>query len=337
LHLRAVFYRGDPLKQTLTRTRAISLVSATIASAAIGSTRGAFAQQSEPLRIAVIPSDIGGEAYYAADAGFFAKAGYRAEFTGIPSGAAISAAVAGGSADVGFSNVVSLAIAHERGLPFTILAPATLHTPDKVTAGILTVAQNAPIRSGKDLNGKTIAINGLNNISDVSVRAWVDQNGGDSKTLKFTELPFPAMPEAVRTGRVDAASIDGANEQLLAQPNSGLRRLANVFNAVGSRWVPSTWFSTTEWVEKHPTAAKAFVRVIAEAGAWANAHHAESADILAKYLRKTPQQVEAVTRAPYALKLTPALIQPSIDLAAKYGVIKKAFPARDLISPLAAG
>jgi NitT/TauT family transport system substrate-binding protein len=243
--------------------------------------------------------------------------------------------VAGGSADIGFSNVVSLAIAHERGLPFTLLAPANLHLPTQVTAGILTALKNGPIKSAKDLAGKVVAVNGLNNISSVSVQAWIDKNGGDWKNVKFAEMPFPQMPEAVRSGHVDAASIDAANEQLLAKPDSDLRRLANVFDGVGTHFTPSCWFTTGTWVSANPAAAKAFVTVMAQAAAWANANHAASASILATYLSKTPQDIDSVTRAPYATRLTPDLVQPSIDAAYKYGLIKAGFPATEMISPLA--
>jgi len=312
----------------------LTAAAALAAGAGIGRTP-AFAQTLQPLRIALIPTDLAGEVYYAEDLGYFKKAGYSVTFTPITSGAAISSAVAGGSVDIGFSNVVSLAIAHERGLPFTVVAPATLHIPSQVTAGILTVLKASPIRTAKDLDGKTIAINGLNNISDASVRAWVDKNGGDSKTLKFTEVPFPQMAQAVLAGRVDAASIDAAHEQLLVKPDSDLRRLANVFDAVSPHFTPSVWFSTTGWIDAHQAAAKAFIAVIEQAAAWGNAHHAASAEILAKYLKKTPQDIQAVTRAPYATGKLGPLVQPSIDLAAKYGLIKTAFPAAEMISPLA--
>jgi NitT/TauT family transport system substrate-binding protein len=297
--------------------------------------RSAGAQALPTLHIALIPSDIAGEVYYAKDQGFFKKAGYDVDFTPITSGAAISAAVAGGSADVGFSNVVSLAIAHDRGLPFTLLAPANLHLPTQVTAGILTVLKSGSIKTAKDLAGKIVAVNGLNNISSVSVQAWVDKNGGDWKSVKFAEMPFPQMPDAVRSGRVDAASIDAANEQLLMKPDSDLRRLDNVFNAVGTHFTPSCWFTTTNWVGANPAEARAFVAVMAQTAAWANANHAASAAILAPYLSKTPQEIDSVTRAPYATRLTPDLVQPSIDAAFKYGLIKKSFPASELISPLA--
>lgn len=293
------------------------------------------AQTLPMLHIALIPSDIAAEVYYAKERGFFKKAGFDVDFTPITSGAAISSAVAGGSADIGFSNVVSLSIAHDKGLPFTLLAPANLHLPTQVTAGILTALKTSPIKTAKDLDGKIVAVNGLNNISSVSVQAYVEGNGGDWKSVKFVEMPFPAMPEAVRTGRVDAASIDAANEQLLMKPDSDLRRLANVFDAVGTHFTPSCWFTTTAWADAHPAAAKAFIAVMAETATWANANHAASAVILAKYLNKTPAAIGAITRAPYATKLTPDLVQPSIDVAAKFGLIKTAFPATDLISPLA--
>jgi len=197
------------------------------------------------------------------------------------------------------------------------------------------VLKNGPIKTAKDLAGKIVAVNGLNNISSVSVQAWVDKNGGDWKSVKFAEMPFPQMPDAVRSGRVDAASIDAANEQLLMKPDSDLRRLDNVFNAVGTHFTPSCWFTTTSWVSANPAEAKAFVSVMAQAATWANANHAASAAILGPYLSKTAQEIDSVTRAPYATRLTPDLVQPSIDAAFKYGLIKKSFPASDLISTLA--
>lgn len=322
----------------MNRLNAIRLASGAAAAFAIGiagPARPAAAQALPVLRIALIPGDISGEADYAKDLGFFKKAGYDVEFLPITSGAAISAAVAGGSADIGFSNIVSLAIAHERGVPFTLLAPANLHVPTQVTAGILTVLKNGPIKSAKDLNGKVVAVNGLNNISSVAVQAYVDKNGGDWKSVKFIELPFPQMPDAVRSGKVDAASIDAANEQLLVKADTDLRRLANVFDSVGTRFAPSSWFTSVSWAEAHPAVARAFIAVMAQAAAWANANHAASAEILSKYIHKTPAEIEAVTRAPYGTKITPDLVQPSIDAAAKYGLIKTIFPASELISPLA--
>jgi NitT/TauT family transport system substrate-binding protein len=297
--------------------------------------RPASAQELAVLNVAAIPSDISGSAYYAADNGYFKKGGLNATFLGLTSGAAIAAAVLGGAADVGYSNVISLAIAHSRGLPITMLFPANMHVHDAPTAGLLSVKKTSPITTGKDLNGKIMAVIGLNNIADIAARAWIDKNGGDSKTVKSVELPFPEMKAALEADRVDAAVLDTTGDPLLGKPGDTLRLIASTFDAVSTHFAPSVWFSTTEWVTKHPAAAKAFVAAMRESAVWANGHHRESAEILSKYAHVTPAQINTFVRATYGDRLTADLIQPNIDVAAKYAVIKAAFPAADVISNVA--
>ena len=68
-----------------------------------------------------------------------------------------------------------------------------------------------------------------------------------------------------------------------------------------------------------------------KAATWANAHHPDSARILATALNKPVDEIDAIQRVPYITHLTPALIQSSIDLAARYGIIKAPFPAADIL------
>src|ERR1700736_5205920 len=82
---------------------------------------------AETIRFATIPIDTGAQAYYAEAQHHFAKAGLDGKVQSIPNGAAITAAVVGGSIEVGFSNLLSLALAHERGIPITLIAPAGLY------------------------------------------------------------------------------------------------------------------------------------------------------------------------------------------------------------------
>ncbi len=294
----------------------------------------ARAQALTPLNIAAIPSDISGLAYYASDAGFFKKNGLEATFAPLSNGAAISAAVISGAADVGYSNVISLSLAHARGLPVTIVAPANLHLHDAPTAGIMVVKKTSPIESARDLSGKIVAVIGINNIADVAVRQWVDKGGGDEKSLKFIELPFAEMKAALEAGRVDAASLDTTGDPLLGKPDDTLRVIGNSFDSLAHRFLPSVWFTTTDWVAKHPVAARAFVTAMREAAAWANHHRHDSAVILAKYMKVEPERIESIARVTYGDHVTPDLIQPDIDAAARYGVLKAPFPAGDLITIL---
>jgi NitT/TauT family transport system substrate-binding protein len=292
----------------------------------------AFAQTDGPIRVALFPSEASGQLYYALDLGYFRRAGLDVQMVELKNGSAIAAAVAGGSAEIGVSNVVSLAIAHERELPFTILAPGGLALASSPTNGILAVAASSPIRTAKDLAGKTIAVDVLGGLPHLAGKAWIDANGGDSKLVKYVELGFPEMEASVTAGRIDAASINLSVDPTVGKPGDPLRTLAVVYDAVAPRFASSVWFSTTGWTAQHPDAARTFAAVMRQAAVWANAHHHESAQILAKYIKQPPEQIEGGARIVYATDNDPALYQPLIDLAGKYGALKAAFPAREIIA-----
>src|ERR1700683_1743415 len=146
---------------------------------------GAAAQTAPapaPIRRGVITVEAAAEAFYALDMGFFKKQGLDVDLQIMQNGAAIAAAVMGGSLDAGFADTVSISNADERGLPLVYLAPALLNSYAAPTLAIL-VNGAGPIHEAKDLNGKTIAVNGINNITMLPVEAWIDKNGGDSKTI----------------------------------------------------------------------------------------------------------------------------------------------------------
>ncbi len=291
----------------------------------------ARAQTLVPIRIALFPGETSAQVYYAKELGFFAKNGLDATVSELRNGAANAAAVAGGSMDVGFSNGLSLAQGHERGVPFTVLAPAALSVAGKGTNAILVVGKTSPIRTGKDLNGKTIAIDVVGGFPQIAVRTWIDKNGGDSGTAKFVEFGYPEMVPGVNTGRIDAAAINTAFDPLLGKPNDPVHMLGSAYDAVSPRFASSMWFATSDWAAKNPDAVRRFNLTMKEAGVWGNTHPHESAVIVAEHIKQAAADIEAANRAIYGTEMTPDLLQPVIDASAKYGALKTAFPARDLI------
>lgn len=278
------------------------------------------------IRIGTTPIDAGAEPYYAQAMGFFKAAGINVEIQAMANGSVLSAAVAGGALDIGQSNVVSLSAAHERGIPFVLLAPASIYT-SKQPQSALVVAANSTLRVAKDLNGKTIAVNGLKTISQLGPEAWIDKNGGTLSTVKFIEMPFPAMEDALTSGRVDAALI---TEPMLSDMKShGLKVLNNVYDSIGKDFQLGAWFTTSAWAKAHPDLVKKYVAVMLQTARWANTHHAESAKIL-EAETKTPV-TPTTMRVIFGETLDPAQIQVLIDSCAKYGIIKQSFPAGDII------
>jgi NitT/TauT family transport system substrate-binding protein len=291
----------------------------------------ARAQTLAPIRISLFPGETSAQAYYAKELGFFAKNGLDASITELRNGAASAAAVAGGSMDIGFSNGLSLAQGHERGVGFTILAPAALSVAGKGTNAILVVGKTSPIRSGKDLDGKTIAIDVVGGFPQVAVRTWIDKNGGDSSTAKFVEFGYPEMIPGVNSGRIDAAAINTAFDPLLGKPNDPVHMLGSAYDAVSPRFASSMWFAMSDWATKNPDLVRRFDLAMKQAAVWGNTHPHESAVIVADHIKAAVADIEAANRAIYGTDMTPDLMQPVIDASAKYGSLKAAFPARELI------
>lgn len=318
------------------RSRALQILGAGATTASgIAIPRPARSQTLVPLRLVLFVGETSATAYFAKERGLFAKAGLDVHITELTNGAAGASAVASGSMDIGFSNPLSLEQGHERGLNFSVIAPAALAKDGQETNGFIIVTKTSPIRTAKDFTGKTLSVNGVGGISDLTIRNWIDKNGGDSHSVKFVELAFSEMIPSLMSGRIDISETNSSFDPLIGKPNDTVRMIGSSYATLAPLFLSSVWFSTKEWVAQNPETAKKFVSVMKESAIWANAHHHESAVLLAPHLKRSVESIENATRAVFGLEVTPELLQPLIDVAAKYGALKNAFPAREIISPLA--
>jgi NitT/TauT family transport system substrate-binding protein len=289
----------------------------------------AGAQSLIALKVGTLPTDGCSVIFYAKELGFFQKNGLDVDIQTMPSGPAIAAAVAGGALDVGVANVATVAQARLHGLPLRYIAPSSMAEPSTMT-DIVMVASDSTIRTGADLNNKTIAINGLKDLQQITAMAWVDKHGGDSKTLHFLELPIPQMAAALESHRADAALdvepfVSGARAQ-----GQG-KIIGDVLDGVAPRFMVVGWFALDPWISAHPDAASRFAVALRQAAAWANAHHAESAAILVRNTKIPASAIDTMARAQFGLTLDPAMIRPIVDAAVKYGVLDRPVDVNDLI------
>jgi NitT/TauT family transport system substrate-binding protein len=291
---------------------------------------GAAAQTAPPLttiKIGIVPVEAAAETFYGIDMGFFQKHGLDVELQIMQNGAAIASAVAGGSLDIGFADTISISSAHARGLPFVYLAPTLLNSYTAPTLAMM-VNGTGPIHEAKDFNNKTIAVNGINNITMVPFEAWIDKSGGDSKTVKWVEVPLPAANDAIVSGKVDGGTL--GEPFVTFGVDKGERAIYVDKNGIAPRYVLAGFMTSKDWAAKNPAVAAKFIAAIKETAQWANANHAASIPILSKYTKIPAPVVERMKRGEYAETLLASDFQPVIDAAAKYGVLPKAFPAPEL-------
>ncbi len=279
------------------------------------------------IRAGTIPADVSAVVEYARDNGYFKNAGLDVQIQIMQSGPVIAPAVIGGSLDVGAANTGSLAGAVERGLPLKIFAPAS-QVSASTSTDVIMVKEDSPIKSAADMNGKTVAIVAMKTVQHALFLAWIDKNGGDSKTIKMIEIPFPEMIGALDSGRVDVAI---PSEPFTSQGRAGNRVIGNCYEALTSQMLLFGFFATDAWLTANTQTALKFAAAIKQAAIWANSHQKASAVLLTKFTGLDPAVADKMGRATYATALEPAMIQPAIDSMVKYGFLPKAIDPAQLI------
>lgn len=280
------------------------------------------------IRVGASPDAYVTPLLYAMRTGLFRRAGLDVELTKLSSGAAGSAAVAGGALDVGKSSLLALILGHARGVPFTILAPSGL------LAGGLLVRTSSSLREAKDFAGATIATAAVLDLDVLAIKTWLDRNGGDSRAIKFAEIPSSAAPAALEAGRVDGAMlVDPAFT--VAQASGKARVVADIFSAIAPRLLGAVWYSTTGYVEQNHAAMERFARVIAEASAYANAHPNDMLPDLLAYTGIDPALAARMRPVAFSSTVAASDIEPVIDAAVKYQLLERPFSASELISDAA--
>jgi NitT/TauT family transport system substrate-binding protein len=291
------------------------------------------AQGLTKIRIAASADGSVIGALYGAQSGIFQKYGLDVQVTRSSSGSAISAAVIGGSLELGKASLFGIIEGHVHGIPLVLQSGASVFDSANPTAGFL-VAKNSPIRTGSDLNGKIIAVSSLGDLFAVASWAWIDQHGGDWHSVKLAELPASAAADAIAAGRVDAATL-AVPTMSDAVASGKCRLLGDSCGAVAKQFFSTTYFSTAEYAAKNADALARFRKGLAESTAYAVAHWNDMIPLLSKYTGIEPGVIAATQRDKLQSALDPALIQPLIDAAVKYKVIPARFLARELIDPAA--
>lgn len=312
------------------RSRALALLSVPLTLAGADPVRS---QDLPALKIAAPTNDTATSALYALKAGLFRRAGLAVEMIPMNSGAAVASAVAGGAVQIGNSSLITLIEAHAKNIPFTLVATSGMIESD-VPYAAMVVKKDSPYRVARDLNGKTLASPALRDLNAISMANWIDRNGGDSTTVHFVELTASAIPVAIADGRIDAGIVGTPYLQAGVEDGS-IRVFAKAFDAVARRFIHIAWFTTTDYATKNRDVIERFAHVMHDAAVYCNAHQAETAPLIIEFGKVDPKLAPRLARVTFAEYLTAPMIQPLVDVAAKYKVIDKTFDAQDLISPYA--
>lgn len=291
----------------------------------------ARAADTASIRVGYIPVGDCLQLYVAEEEGFFAAEGLVVTGLAMKGGAVIAPAVEGGELAIGWSNTVSIILAHARGFDFAFLAPGAEGKKGANDVHALIVPAGSAVASVKDLAGKTVAINTLGNINEAAMRALAQQAGLAPESIRLVEVPFPDMAAALAKGSADAALTlepfvtdavsRGAARVLEPSPHAGF----------GDPYLIGAWFAKKSWIAAHPKKAAAFARAVTKASAFIAAQPQKARDILAGRTRLSPELAAKIALPRFPETLDPVALQGVIDVCARFGLLAKPFAAPEIL------
>lgn len=310
------------------RRNALSVLGTTTLIAGLPRRVGAQSLVRAPITVAVAAATDVLPYFYAVQQGMFEKAGLDITQILGTSGSANLVAVAGGSAHIGFANCLSLIIAHTKGVPIALVAPGGGYESSNPWAQLI-VAADSPIKTAKDLEGRTLGVTGLHDLFAIATEAWMEKEGADRSKVHFLELPPSAMLAGLQSKHIDAFTIQEPFRG--AAVAAGARALASPYDAIAKQFLTAAWFANTDWTAGNRDAAIRFAQVIHQAAEYTNAHYDQLLPLIASYSKISLDLLKQSRPIRVPLSLNAALIQPLIDVATQFHEIAAPFRAQDLV------
>jgi NitT/TauT family transport system substrate-binding protein len=216
---------------------------------------------------------------------------------------------------------VSLLQARENDVPIQVVSNLT-NGADEADQGINAVLTGADsgIAGPQDLAGRTVAVNGLGGVDDVTLMAILDENGVDPASVEFTEVPFPDMNAAVESGQVDAASQPEPFVTLGEQ--AGLVNLFDPYYEAIPSMPLGLVFGSEEWLADNPDLANAFHRALVRS-IEASSDEQAMKDVIVENTEIDAELVEEIALDRWDAEVNQEGLQALADMSVEYGVLEE--------------
>jgi ABC-type nitrate/sulfonate/bicarbonate transport system substrate-binding protein len=151
------------------------------------------------------------------------------------------------------------------------------------------VKADSPVQSVADLKGKTIGINGFFTSGHLWLKAALEKAGLAESDVKITPVPFPAMQEALDSGKIDLGMFPQPFAALLER-QAKVRRIFDAKYGVPFEEELIVLIGKDEFLKKNATAVRALLVDLKETTRFYLEKPREARQILidAKMVRVTP-------------------------------------------------
>jgi NitT/TauT family transport system substrate-binding protein len=282
------------------------------------------------LKVGVIPIADVAPLYVGVQQGFFKDENLEIEPVLAEGGAAIIPSVMSGDYQIGFSNTTSLIIASSKKLPVQIISQGVLGgTGDDDAWDAVVARKGSGIKTPKDLEGKTVAVNTLNNIGPLTINNAMEKAGADYTKIKYIEIPFPDMNAALDAKRVDAAfEVEPAYSGGKA---AGGTPVMHSYEELAPNMTVATYFASKEYIAKNGDIVDRFTRAINKSLEYAAQNPDAVRKVIGTYTEIPQEVLDKITLPVWKTDLNEPTIDQVAQLAKKYAYIEEVPSLDDLI------
>jgi NitT/TauT family transport system substrate-binding protein len=232
---------------------------ATTAGAPSAAPSSGGALEKKELTVAALSIIDNAALFVAINKGLFEKEGLKVKAEMIAAGPAGVPMLLNGEADAIFGNYVSMLQAHDKGVfKLRILAEGSRAAPDSLSIMAL---PNSPIKTPKDLEGKTINVQVAHNFQELALNQVLKAYNVDPTKIKLVPVTFQNVLPAWQKGQIDAAYL-GEPMVTAATATMGARKILDPASGPAAELPISGYVSTQEWYDKNPNTAAAFQRAL---------------------------------------------------------------------------
>jgi NitT/TauT family transport system substrate-binding protein len=292
---------------------------------------GAHGASATTVQFGYVPYADDGPIFLGMQKGFFRAGGLTVKPVPAPSPTPIVANLVSGKQQFGFVtvNVLVNAVAHHVPVKCVSVVDGNQSPDASHDSSVLLAAPGSGITSVGQLQGKNVAVVQLNSLNSVNVQEEISRAGGNGKDVHLIALPFPQMPQALKSKRVDAAMVvspfsataisEGA--KVLAHPNAEMFPGGTITCIAAS----------TSYISSHAAQVKAWQSAIARSAAYSKTHQAAMRTTLIKNLSLSSAAAKnAVLGTNWNTTINTASALKQEALLKKYGVLSQTVPASDL-------
>jgi len=290
----------------------------TTPSASSGADGGAAAA-GELTKVNLLVAPVAYEpVYIAMDRGIFEEHGLDINIVEGGQAAQAIPQLISGEVDIAHTGGVSLIQAVAQGMPVQAIAGSLNANKEIVTSGIL-VKEDSPIHSYKDLEGKTVGLQGLKETTNLGALLGVEAEGGDPSKVNFVQVPLPGLNDALEKGQVDA--IYNISSFYPTGLSMGFRAIGAPANEYMDGGPSALWFTTKDYIAKNEDTVKKFQAAMEEASKYAMEHHDAVVEQQIKRTNQDPEYLKSAPAQNLDWRIDRSGMQKTIDGLIKYKFI----------------